>query len=606
MEPTSRPRPSPAVLSVGFVIVSQFVGFLSGCPAPSAPAGRTAANARKQGPGERRPPRTEMIYRRMWPGFERGFTHLIGVDLKRNDLYHIREGQKSGQKQRAWNIVLEVVSLDRGTLKESRTGRGSRKRERFRRKLLASALLPTGPWHAHRPPPIQLVVSPDGRWMVDRHYDHLILADKVGRRVRRLDVGLRASYDAVFGPKGEMVAWHGFSKKHQQYDLWVSDIDGEPQRIPTAPHGKDPIFSPDGRFLYVLTQTPQDHLQAPPQMKKRPKRCLYRVQVGGKWAAEPLLCVRSPREVRFVQDPAGETGVFVQEQKNAYGSSSLAMTWLDLPSGRVRKKHRIPTGYVSRFRGVVDENGMMAFTPYHHLLVAMDLESGKKGLLLSAQVHHGRIRLGGTRFLGDGRIPVLRAMRKPKASTEVWLASPLDALSSRPASDMPPFCHPYGKRGKENDDPKKPPKADAASSAADGALSSIDVYSLLETSDVNRILKRSYPLEKERARPKSELVYFKSTETGKDLLKLIAWKGPSASLEKKFCKSSQLLWPFSLSNNRVGDVLVFTHRPPMLALYVLDRKRGVMAHLLCDETLCGSEQNLVAIAKLILGRVDGP
>ena len=314
---------------------------------------------------------------------------------------------------------------------------------------------------------------------------------------------------------------------------------------------------------------------------------------------------RLPHEACFVQDPAGKTGVFVEEQKNAYGSSSLAITWLDLPSGRVRKKHRIPTGYVSRFRGVVDENGMMVFTTHHHLLVSIDLESGRKGLLLSAQVFHGRIRLGGTRFLGDGRIPVLRSMRKPKASTEVWLASPLHALSSRPASDMPSFCHLYQNKDEEKDDPKQPPKADSASSPADGSLSGLDVYTLLEASDVNRILKRSYPLEKERARPRSELLYFKSTETGKDLLKLVAWKGPSASLEKEFCKSSQLLWPFSLSKNRVGDVLVFTHRSPMLSLYVLDRKRGVMAHLLCDETLCGSEQNLVAIAKLILGRVDG-
>ena len=44
----------------------------------------------------------------------------------------------------------------------------------------------------------------------------------------------------------------------------------------------------------------------------------------------------------------------------------------------------------------------------------------------------------------------------------------------------------------------------------------------------------------------------------------------------------------------------------MLALYVLDRKRGVMAHLLCDESLCGSERKLVGIAKLILRRVDSP
>ena len=250
-----------------------------------------------------------------------------------------------------------------------------------------------------------------------------------------------------------------------------------PERIPTAPYGKDPIFSPDGRFLYMLTQTPQDHLQAPPEMKKTPQKVSVPGaggrKVGGQAAAVRSVTARGPFRAG---PPAGKTGVFVQEQKNAYGSSWLAITWLDLPSGRVRKQHRIPAGYASRFRGVVDENGMMVFTPYYHLLVAMDLESGRKGLLLSAPVLNGQVRLGGTRFLGDGRVPVLRAIRKPEASTEVWLASPLHALNSRPASDMPPFCRSYGEKGKEKDGPKKSPEADAASSASDESLSGVDVY----------------------------------------------------------------------------------------------------------------------------------
>jgi hypothetical protein len=154
-----------------------------------------------------------------------------------------------------------------------------------------------------------------GDWLMLRDVDR-------GREIR---IGQRtvASYDAKFSPDGEQLAWRGCVGRHPcRYFLFVSTLEAArrgvlPFRFPNVREPRGPLWSPDGKAVYVLATV-------------HGERCVVRATPGSRkpWrrpAAKPVLC--APQLHAFALSPDG-TALLSWER----AGQDVELSWTELPA----------------------------------------------------------------------------------------------------------------------------------------------------------------------------------------------------------------------------------------------------------------------------------
>lgn len=173
--------------------------------------------------------------------------------------------------------------------------------------------------------------------------DMLLVADRGGGGARRVGAKLAAAYHPIFSPDGSRIAYTGCTKRASipqgelalcTYRLFVGPVEGPQIDVRSVPNPQPPVFSPDGRFVYVASRD-DDHASAP----RDRGGCAYRV-VSATGEATPLLCLTTATTVEMRQSDDGRTGVLYGDK----GGGELEVHVLDLPDGAERRAWTTPSG----------------------------------------------------------------------------------------------------------------------------------------------------------------------------------------------------------------------------------------------------------------------
>ena len=282
----------------------------------------------------------------------------------------------------------------------------------------AGFLRAAGPWHARGRSfrPTVAVSNPGGpilygaRPTDQSDGDWLFLVDKDGARPRRIDSGIRASYSPVFSPGGERIAWKGCVASPCGYALFVAkSTGGKPEQVNNIAEPSAPVWSSDGRFVYVVAN--------PTQPGKRDKGpCLYKVPVAATWDLKAIRCMPGLRDVEFVQDPGGRTGVLVGS-RGMTGQQVAEYAWLLLEDGSVLALHSIDR---ASGIGVLSEAGLLLVALQKGGVGFIDLVSGKSAGVRDSEGWF--LGLESTKWLGD-TVVLLRRGTAPPAFDLVAIAA---------------------------------------------------------------------------------------------------------------------------------------------------------------------------------------
>jgi hypothetical protein len=172
--------------------------------------------------------------------------------------------------------------------------------------------------------------------------DELLVADRRGEGTRRLGSKLAAAYHPIFSPDGSSIAYTGCTKRAVippgelalcTYRLFVGPVEGPQIDVRTVADPQPPVFSPDGRYVYVASRD-DDHAG------ERHDRggCAYRV-VTETGEATPIVCTAATA-VEMRESDDGRTGVL-------FGHTSegeMEVHVLDLPDGTERHVWTTPSG----------------------------------------------------------------------------------------------------------------------------------------------------------------------------------------------------------------------------------------------------------------------
>lgn len=265
----------------------------------------------------------------------------------------------------------------------------------------AMLLRAAGPWHlrgsATRP---TIAASGDGSAIAfgapatdGSDGEWLFLADGAGHGARRLDAGMRASYAAVFSPDGRRLAWRGCVASPCGYGLYLSRGAQGHERAAVIEAGP-PTWSADGRSVLVVGR-------AGGFDPARPSHCLYRVPADAPQSPTRLKCIDG-RDVEFVQDPSGRTGVLAGT-RGLSGTQFVQYLWLLLDDGSV-----LADRSVDRASGVglVNDAGLLVVPMQKGGLAAIDLVGGQSGILSDPEGWY--LGLETTRWLGDWIVALRR------------------------------------------------------------------------------------------------------------------------------------------------------------------------------------------------------
>lgn len=347
-------------------------------PTPHAPRGAATAPATPAPPVREVPPEdVEVLYRDQWFGAVR----LIGVDAKKKRaLVRLELGTRG-------KLAIDTIDLERGERLERWEATSENASEAMRRHpafqpmtgtfeddlvRFAELLHSTGPWYMRSASQAPLVaVSADRQYILygapptdGTDGDWLFVTDRFGRRPRRLDPGLRASYSPVFSPDGMFVAWQGCQTSPCDYGLFVTQLGGVPERVSGVSGSTPPVFSHDGEWLYTVGH-------------ERKRSCLYRVPVRASRRLERLSCVTDLVDVEFVQDPDGRTGV-LSGLVGVPPNQVAEMRWVLLETGEVLATHAV-VGVSGN--GILNGAGMFAVSVQKGGLAVVDLITGSHGIV---------------------------------------------------------------------------------------------------------------------------------------------------------------------------------------------------------------------------------
>jgi hypothetical protein len=237
--------------------------------------------------------------------------------------------------------------------------------------------------------------------------------DRNGQNARRLDPGVRASYAPVFSPDGTRVAWKGCVASPCGYALFVARVaGGAPERVNAVPESSAPVWSHDGKAVFAIGRTP------------RQGTCLFRVPVDQSWDAKPIRCAQAARDVEFVQDPAGRTGVFTSARGDA-GAQTVDYNWLLLEDAQTLGTQSIPRASGS---GILSDSGLLVFPLQRGGVGAVDLVSGKSGAVADADGWFTGLET--TKWIGDWVI-LLRRTPAPDAFEVVAVDARQTALGAK-------------------------------------------------------------------------------------------------------------------------------------------------------------------------------
>jgi hypothetical protein len=270
----------------------------------------------------------------------------------------------------------------------------------------AALVRQTGPWSLRARALTPSVASPDdGRFILHeappddgKDGDWLILRDAQGHNPRRLDVGLRASYNPQLSPDGARVAWRACSPKHAPpgancgYVLALASLGPEPTPptlIPAAADPTPPVWSADGASLWVVDEAPR-------------KACLLRVPTAPPHKPAPVACAEGLRDLHFQQDPTGVVGLLAGWEGDPQ-APTLSLWLVSLPDG------------ASLGRAKVEAAAGPGLLVDHHRAVVPLRSGGVRVLDLPRAKHADHApsqgRLGGleaARLAPDGRLILLQ------------------------------------------------------------------------------------------------------------------------------------------------------------------------------------------------------
>jgi hypothetical protein len=230
--------------------------------------------------------------------------------------------------------------------------------------------------------------------------DWLFLADRDGTRPRRIDTGIKASYSPVFSPDGERIAWKGCVASPCGYALFISKRGSPPERVNNLVEPSAPVWSGDGRFVYVVAR--------PSQKSKQDKGpCLYRVPVAATWEVKAVRCMPGLRDVEFVQDPGGRTGVMAGS-RGLSGEQIVEYAWMLLDDASVLGLHSIDR---ASGVGVLSDSGLLLVALQKGGVGFIDLVNGKSAGVRDSEGWF--MGLDTTKWLGDSVVLLRRGSAPP-------------------------------------------------------------------------------------------------------------------------------------------------------------------------------------------------
>jgi hypothetical protein len=173
--------------------------------------------------------------------------------------------------------------------------------------------------------------------------DALLVADRGGGGARRIGATLAAAYHPIFSPDGASIAYTGCTKRATippgelaqcTYRLFVGPVEGPQMDVQSVADPQPPVFSPDGRFVYVASRD-DDHASEPHDRGG----CAYRVDVAT-GEATSLACETLASAVELRESDDGRTGVLFGHT----GNGDMEVHVLDLPDGAERHVWTTPSG----------------------------------------------------------------------------------------------------------------------------------------------------------------------------------------------------------------------------------------------------------------------
>lgn len=269
----------------------------------------------------------------LYTGAESATTWLQGVDRAHDVAYVTHEARTHGAfAVEAINLTAQTSTVQTATLAEA---------------LVAYADLveSTGPFITRARDYAGPHVA------VSRHHiayeaaqDELLVSDRSGGSARRVGTTtLAAAYHPIFSPDGSFIAYTGCTKRAFipqgelalcTYRLFVGPVDGPQIDVRSVVDPQPPVFSPDGRFVYVASRD-DDHAIEP----RDRGGCVYRV-VTATGEATPLACATSVTAIELRESDDGRTGVIFG--RTAGGEMEVHV--LDLPDGTERRAWTMPAG----------------------------------------------------------------------------------------------------------------------------------------------------------------------------------------------------------------------------------------------------------------------
>lgn len=362
-----------------------------------------------------------IIHTLAWPGSWGQF--LVGVGENGEALVRLEQTGKSPR------LAFALVNLSSGDLIEQWEASSTRASSMiagypgfrgmqggFEEDLAkyASWLARVGPWtHHETTPPFGVHVSPDGEHIIysqqpddGRDGDWLMLADADGKRLRRFDDGLRASYNANFSPDGEHVAWMGGSRDYARpgkqvgYVLRVASVTGKMWDVPQVRDEiRTPIWSRDGSRVWAIGK------------RGRNERCLFSVELSTR-AVDALHCFDGLLDPML--SPDGNRMLLMLSPDG--GSEAREVVLLDLKSGLEEGRFSVPgaTG-MGRFGEWIDNQTAVFFARADSALQIIRPSTGEilhEVDLSSAGKIRGRLGAG---IYGDEMI----LLRQPSGSSDV-------------------------------------------------------------------------------------------------------------------------------------------------------------------------------------------
>lgn len=408
--PSLSARVASVVLLAAAVSVAAMASACNGTvhvePAPHVPRATSQPVAvPPTAPGVLPPEDVEVLYRDQWFGAVR----LIGIDAQhRRALVRLELGARG-------KLAIDTIDLERGERLSRWEATTANAEEAMRRHpafqpmtgtfeddlvRFAELIHSTGPWYMRSAAQAPLVaISSDRQYILygapptdGTDGDWLFVTDRFGRRPRRIDPGLKASYSPVFSPDGLFVAWQGCTSSPCDYGLFVTQLGGSPERVSGVSGSTPPVFSHDGEWLYTVGE-------------ERRRSCLYRVPVRAARRPERLRCVSDLSEVEFVQDPEGRTGV-LSGLVGVPPNQVAQMRWVLLETGEVLASHAVPgvSGH-----GILNGSGMLAVSVQKGGMAVVDLITGHNGVVSgSAGWYFG---FETTKWLGDELILLRKSVR---------------------------------------------------------------------------------------------------------------------------------------------------------------------------------------------------